>query len=305
MRGLVVPALLLAALPASSEDSLPAPMSVDELRATDFDTTLVRERDLEAGQGFTAYLVSYEHAGLKLHAMVAVPTSEEPAAGFPIVIANHGYVPDPTRYGVTSEGVDARPGDYYRSVPALFASRGFLTVIPDYRGHNSSEGLEFIDPQDEHSASYFAEDVVALMSAIDQLESGDADNVFVWSHSMGGSVSMRALLATDIVRASSFWSTMNVDELAPRFGELDGPVIVHHAEGDESTPVSNSETLAAELAEAGRLEVLLRYPEADHFFADERREAAADVDARFFLNHLQRDRHGQRAPRTGGTDPGQ
>jgi pimeloyl-ACP methyl ester carboxylesterase len=118
--------------------------------------------------------------------MIAVPKTATPNAGYPIVIAKHGYVPE------------------------LFASRGFLVVMPDYRGHNNSEGLAYINPQDEKSTAYYAEDVVALMTALDQVELGDSRDVYMWSHSLGGTVSLRALLATNIVKASSFWSTMNI-----------------------------------------------------------------------------------------------
>ncbi len=287
MRTLPAVVALFGCVAAVADDVLPPPMTVDELRAADFEVVLEYERDLDSGPGFTAYLVTYEHSGLKLHAMVAVPLDDPPTTGFPVVIANHGYVPDPRKYGITSEGVDSRPGDYYRSVPGLFASRGFLTVIPDYRGHNSSEGFEYIDPQDDNSVGYYAEDVVALMSALDQLEAADTNNVFMWSHSMGGSVSIRALLATDVVRASSFWSTMNVDEFKDRSAELDGPVMVHHSSEDSTTPVANSASFAQALADSERLAVLLQYPESDHFFADERRESAADADAKLFRNHLQ------------------
>ena len=279
--------LLLVSTVALAGETLPPPMTVDELRNAEFNVVLERERDLDAGAGFTAYLVSYEHNDLKLYAMVAVPVDEPPEAGFPVVIANHGYVPDPRTYGITSDGIDSRPGDYYRSVPALFASRGFLTVIPDYRGHNSSEGFEFIDPQDESSVGYYAEDVVVLMSALDQLDAADTNNVFMWSHSMGGPVSMRALLATDLVRASSFWSTMNVDDLSGRSAELNGPVMLHHSTGDTATPVSNSVSFSQALGEAGKLKMLLQYPEADHYFSGDRREAAAGTDAEFFRANMQ------------------
>lgn len=272
---------------AVAGNDLPPPMTVDEMRSHSFDVTLTRIRDLASGPGFDAYLVGYEHSGLALHAMIAVPTSEQPEAGFPIVIANHGYVPDPRRYGITAQGVDARPGDYYRSVPALFSSRGFLTVIPDYRGHNSSEGFVYIDPQDDDSVDYYAEDVVALMSALGHLDAADTNNVFMWSHSMGGSVSIRALLATDTVRASSFWSTMNVDEFSDRIGELDGQANVHHAAGDQSTPIENSESLARVLESAGLLASFSRYPEDDHFFGDTRRQSAAQLDADLFWSLVQ------------------
>ena len=280
-------ALMVLAVPACAADTRPPPMSIEALRAHEFNVTIERVRPLEAAAGYSAYLVAYEHAGLTLHAMVAVPDTPAPEAGFPVVVANHGYVPDPRRYGITSEGADARPGDYYRSVPGLFATRGFLTVIPDYRGHNSSEGFDYIDPQDEQSVGYYAEDVAALLSAIDQLEQADADNVFFWSHSMGGSVALRVLLATDTVRAASLWATMNLDDLADQVDALDGPVIVHHAVGDAATPATNSLSFARALADAGRLHAVSLYPESDHYFVPPRREAAAEADVALFLELLQ------------------
>ncbi len=274
--------LLLVAQLARADAGWPAPLTVDELQELDETITLTKERALDEGPGFTAYLVSYRYAGLKLHAMVAVPTLAMPDSGYPVVIANHGYVPDPRRYGITADGRDARPGDYYRSVPALFASRGFLTVIPDYRGHNSSEGFDMIDPQTPDSYAYYAEDVVAMLTAIDQLEAADTGNLFMWSHSMGGIVSMRSLLASDRIRASSFWSTMDLAGLSGRVGELDGPVNVHHAAGDEATAVSNSRELAAALENTERLAEYFEYEEADHYFNERRRESAADRDVELF-----------------------
>ncbi|MDJ0918181.1 MAG: alpha/beta fold hydrolase [Woeseiaceae bacterium] len=278
--------LLFAAQLAVAGAERPAPLAVDELRDLSVDTTIVRERALDPGPGFTAYLVTYQYAGLKLHAMVAVPESDAPEDGYPVVIANHGYVPDPRRYGITVDGRDSRPGDYYRSVPGLFASRGFLTVIPDYRGHSSSEGFDDINPQTDESFAYYAEDVVALIAVLDQLDNADLDNVFMWSHSMGGIVAARALLATDVVQASSFWSTMDVTGLSNRFDAFDGPVNVHHAAGDEATPVTNSRSLAEALEDAGLLAGYFEYEVADHFFDEQRRESAADLDAQLFRSRL-------------------
>lgn len=260
----------------------PAPLTVAELRERKYATALAYVRALEEGPSFDAYLVSYTHSALTLYAMVAVPTATRPDAGYPVVIANHGYVPDPTKYGITSEGIDSRPGDYYRTVPELFASRGFLVVLPDYRGHNSSEGFDYINPQDDDSIGYYAEDVVALISALNDLDDIDPDKVFMWSHSMGGPASLRALLATDVVKASSFWATMNVDELRPHLGELDGPVMIHHSVGDASTDHANSERLAEALRLINHSSTLHSYDGSDHYFGEEIRELAADRDAAFF-----------------------
>jgi dipeptidyl aminopeptidase/acylaminoacyl peptidase len=247
--------------------------------------SLIIERALDDGPSYSAYLLSYRSDGLKVHAMVAVPTTALPENGYPVVIANHGYVPDPQNYGITADGVDSRPGDYYRSVPELYASRGFMVILPDYRGHNSSEGYEQIKAQNRESVDRYADDVVALMSHLDEIENADMDRVFMWSHSMGGGVSMRVLLETDIVMASSFWATMNVVDLADQFADLDGPVMIQHSQGDQSVDHDNSERLAAILQEIGHVHDYHLYEGDDHYFSGEMREIAADRDVDFFLSH--------------------
>jgi len=243
------------------------------------------ERSLDDGPSFSAYLVSYQSAGLKVYAMVAVPNLEMPKKGFPVVLANHGYVPDPTKYGITAAGIDSRPGDYYRSVPELYASRGFLVVLPDYRGHNSSEGFEFVHKPD--SVDLYAEDVVALVSALGEIESADASNVFMWSHSMGGGVSIRVQLATDIVKGASYWATMSVDDQSDRFTELRAPIMIQHSAGDKSTDHSNSILFESRLRAVGHSVSMHTYDGSDHYFAGEMRETAADRDAAFFRARIQ------------------
>ncbi len=261
---------------------LEPPLSVQALANLQVDARLTRAGALQGSSRFSAYLVSYYHAGLKLHAMVAVPASAMPAQGYPVVIAAHGYVPDPKKYGITRDGTDSRPGDYYRSVPGLFASRGFLVVLPDYRGHNSSEGFAYIDPQDEHSISYYAEDVVALLSALEDLQHADLRHVFMWSHSMGGPVALRAMLATDRVKASSFWATMKMDELMPHLAGVSGPVAIHHSIEDETTDYTNSLEFGAALEAIGREFTLYSYHGAHHYLDEVARELAADRDALLF-----------------------
>ena len=207
-----------------------------------------------------------------------------PERGFPVVIANHGYVPEPRKYGITADGRDSRPGDYYRSVPELYTSRGFLVVIPDYRGHNRSEGYDQIKGRNYESVDLYAEDVLALVEQLRQIQDADIQNVFIWSHSMGGAVAMRVLLATDAIKAASFWSTMSVDNLSGQFNQLGVPIVIQHAVGDKSTEFSNSERLALALNALGHPHEFHSYDTNDHFFEGEIRQRAADLDADFFLS---------------------
>lgn len=204
--GLIAAAATLVAMAAAARTP---PPSVSELRATAFDAAWTVVRELPPGAGYRAQLVSYASSGLKLHALVATPTLPPPPGGFPVLVANHGFHPTPERYGITAAGVDSRPGDYYRPVPAAFTAAGFIVVMPDYRGHNISEGREYTG---RFLASvYYSADVLALLPGLASLHQSNPRQLFMWGHSMGGEVTLRALLATDRVRGASLWSTVGGD----------------------------------------------------------------------------------------------
>lgn len=209
MRTIVTSIIFLLVLAACSRPAaapLPPPKSIDELRAEDRDVELALIGEIDGGSGFSAFLFSYESADLNVHAFVAVPDGPLPKNGFPVLIANHGHHPNPPQYGITAEGKDWRPGDYYRRIPELFVARGFMVVMPDFRGHNNSEGFEFTEGLLE--SSYYSEDVLNLLAGLPTLPLADPDKVFMWGHSMGGEVTLRSLLATDRVRGASMWSSV-------------------------------------------------------------------------------------------------
>jgi dipeptidyl aminopeptidase/acylaminoacyl peptidase len=201
-----VPILAAAAVCLAQPAPRPAPLSIEALRTARFAATLQHVRPLGAGANFTAELVSYRSGPLTVYALVATPKGPPPPRGFPVLVANHGTHPDPPRYGFTAEGVDSRPGDYYRPIPDLYTAAGFIVVMPDYRGHNTSEGLE--QARGLLASAYFTEDVLALLAGLSGIDHADLDNVFMWGHSLGGEVTLRALLATDAVKGASLWSTV-------------------------------------------------------------------------------------------------
>jgi dipeptidyl aminopeptidase/acylaminoacyl peptidase len=201
--------LLLAAIAAAACAEPPPPTSIPALRDANRDVTLIALGEIEGGNGFSAELYQYESAGLKVHAMVARPDTATPDGGFPVLIFNHGHHPEPARYGITAEGKDHRPGDYYRLIPEAFVAHGYLVVVPDYRGHNNSEGTEFTGGMLE--SAYYSEDVLNLIAGLHDIEGINEEQLFMMGHSMGGEVTLRALLATDKVRAASMWSSVGGD----------------------------------------------------------------------------------------------
>lgn len=149
-------------------------------------------------------LYAYEFSGLELHALVVTPSQSPPQHGYPVLLAAHGYHPDPPRYGIRANGDNRRPGDYYGAVPQAYAERGFTVVMPDYRGHNSSEGREYT--KSALASTYYALDAAAALRGIANLDGVDSNNVFVWGHSMGGEIALRLLVTQPNIRAASLWA---------------------------------------------------------------------------------------------------
>ncbi|MCP5092310.1 MAG: alpha/beta fold hydrolase [Gammaproteobacteria bacterium] len=230
---------------ATTACSKPAPKGIEELQAASRDTELTLVGEIEGGPGFDAFLYAYDSAGLRVYAMVAMPHAPKPDGGFPVLIANHGHHPDPPNYGITADGKDWRPGDYYRRIPELFVARKFAVVMPDYRGHNTSEGFEFTEGMLE--SSYYTEDVLNLMAGLDALPNIDTDMLFMWGHSMGGEVTLRALLATDRLRAASMWSSVGGDiwDQSYYYSRYEDP----QAPDSSETPKSVIERLRGRIAE--------------------------------------------------------
>jgi dienelactone hydrolase len=180
-------------------------VNISALREREFNAQLKFEKHLYRRDKISGDLYSYKSDGLKVYALINTPTSPMPKAGFPVLIYGHGFHPEPKNYGVTEAGVVSRPGDYYRGIPERYAQEGYLVITPDYRGHNISEGFEYTQ-RNSLSSSYYAVDVLHLISAIDGFANANSQRLFYAGHSMGGDVGLKALLASNKVKAASLWS---------------------------------------------------------------------------------------------------
>jgi uncharacterized protein len=244
--------------------------------------------ELTDRSGYRASLWTYRSAGLAVRALVAEPFGPPPADGFPVIVANHGFVPNPARYGVTAAGENRRPGDYYRAVPELFTAKGFVVVMPDYRGHNDSEGAG--QTSGDSAPRRYADDVRALLGTLVRLERVNLRQVFVWGHSMGAEVTLRALApGTEPadksvgVRGVALWSAASG---APDSFVLSVPVQLQHSEADPVAPSEVSRQLAATSAAQGRLHALHLVPGSAHMFEGQALIDAVERDVRFFRGLL-------------------
>ncbi len=263
-----------------------SPVSIQSLRryATTVRNEFRQENQREPLNGIKRRVVSFTADGLRQYALILQPAGQPPAEGWPVLMMNHGYHPNPPDNGRLADGTTDRPGDYYRGLPLAFAKNGFLVVVPDYRGHNISEGLEFTTRAE--APAWYTRDVIAAFRALGSLDNADTSNVFMWGHSMGGGITVRALLALgDEVRGASIWSASlgpGESEKGIVLTEIRSPLNLHHATGDPTTPADWSEQTYRALELSGRAVNHYLYESDDHLFGGEDLERAIETDGRFF-----------------------
>ena len=197
---------------ASVENTAVNPLSISGLRqlADSVGAEFKPEYERQPLEGLQHRVVSFQADGLKQYAYILEPAGKAPDDGWPVLLINHGHHPNPPQYGRVASGKTDRPGDYYRALPMAFARQGFMVVVPDFRGHNDSEGSEFASGPLE--SNWYARDSIVAFSAIDSLPRASHVNRFMWGHSMGGAVTLRALLALkNRVKGASIWSSTTTD----------------------------------------------------------------------------------------------
>ncbi len=188
------------------------PISISGLReyASTVSAEFRSEYEREPIEGIQRRVASFVVDELHQYALVLQPPGDTPEGGWPVLLMNHGHHPDPPRYGRVASGETDRPGDYYRALPLAFAREGFLVVVPDFRGHNDSQGKEFAKGPLE--SSWYSRDAIAAFRALDSIPDASKNNRFMWGHSMGGAVTLRAVLALqDEVKGASIWSSTTTD----------------------------------------------------------------------------------------------
>lgn len=284
--------------------------TIEYLREKDFSEQSINiEKSLGKRSSFESYIISYISDGLKLYALMNIPSSKMPENGYPVVIVNHGYIP-PKKYSTI---------DSYKLVSSYFADNGFLTLKPDYRGHDSSEEGEGIP----FNRFNYTEDVINLLYATKNINKADTDNLFMLGHSMGGDITLRILEITDKVKAATLWSPVSImfpesllffirrrgteiaksielviksifeDEDFPKVSAIANinyikvPIILHHGTDDESVPYEWSLQLIDKFDEAKINYKFYTYKGEDHNFTKKSFYSVLKKDVEFFKSKIE------------------
>ena len=278
------------------EDSYP--LSIESLRDGKYPgSDIVIEEKLEPGSNYDKFIASYKSEGLKIYALLTVPTGEIPSAGWSAIVFNHGYIP-PDQYQTTERYVAYVDG---------FARNGYVVFKPDYRGHGNSEG----EPEGAYGSNAYTIDVLNAVSSIKKFKGVDPDRIGMWGHSLGGFLTLRSMVVSKDIKAGVIWAGVVASypdllnrwrrrsftpppgvptgfrnwrqNLIEKYGtpeensefwnsisansylkDISGPVQIHHGTADSSVPVEFSEKLAEQLKVAGKTVEIYTYPGDDH-----------------------------------------
>lgn len=168
------------------------PLSIASLRNGNYPGSDLRvEETLASGSNYQRYIVSYLSEGHKIYALLTIPNGTKPASGWPVVIFNHGYIP-PAQYRTTERYVAYVDG---------FARSGYIVLRSDYRGHGNSEGVA----QGGYGNNDYTIDILNAVASIKKHPDADVNRIGMWGHSMGGHITLRAMVVNPEIKAGVIW----------------------------------------------------------------------------------------------------
>lgn len=276
---------------AQASDS---PLSIERMRARPYPgSALTTRQTLAPGANYQRRIVSYQSDGLRINALLTVPTGTPPKGGWPAIVFNHGYIP-PQQYRTTER---------YVAYVDAFARAGFVVLKPDYRGHGTSQGnpagTAYWSPE-------YTTDVLNAFSSLKTLPGVNKARMGMWGHSMGGHITLRAMVINPDIKAGAIWAGVVAPydmlfndlpqwgsgasasdpraQLLAKLGRPEGnpkayqaispnaflrdlrgrPLQLHHATGDTHVPYSFSQALAKGLKTAGQPHTLYTYQNDNH-----------------------------------------
>ena len=237
---------------------------------------------------YTRHRVLYRSGDADVSGVLLVPKERGP---FPGIVLNHGYI-DPAYY-VTGQGL-AREQD-------ALARAGFVVLHTDYRGHAASDPVL---PLERETRIAYTRDAIDAVDALRRMPQVDDEQLAMLGRSMGGGVTMNALVAQPgLVDAAVIYASVSsrlienvrhfteesrpeaaqalYDEIGtPRqepaswrglsarsyFGRITEPVLSHHGRVDATCPPVWATQTQAAMRAAGVDSELVWYPGEDHAF---------------------------------------
>ncbi len=256
----------------------------------DWRASRIRETSVEGTtDAYTRSRVTYRSGDLRISGVLLRPRGKGP---FPGIVLNHGYI-DPAIYA---------PGQGLAREQDWLARQGFVVLHTDYRGHATSDAP--VGAFDRESRLGYTRDAINAVLALEREPYVDADKMAMLGRSMGGGVTLNALVAyPDLVEAAVVYASVSSDfvenlrhftlpnrpeavqALHGRFGtpranprfyrdlssrtffdRVGDPVLIHHGTADETCPFPWARATHRLLTRAGADSTFEVYPGEQHAF---------------------------------------
>ena len=169
------------------------PMNILAMRQKTYPGSQITiEETLEPGANYYRYYAWYASDGLKIYGLLTVPFGDMPQAGWPAIIFNHGYI-SPLIY---------KTMERYVAYVDQLARHGYIVYKIDYRGHDKSDG----DATGAYGDPGYTTDVLNAVAALKAFHQADPNRIGMWGHSMGGFLTLRAMVISRDINAGVIWS---------------------------------------------------------------------------------------------------
>ena len=152
------------------------------------------EETLASRATYDQFVVSYLSDGYKIYAYMAIPNGTKPETGWPTIILNHGYS-NVTTYVTTEK---------YVAFMDVLSRSGYLVFKPDYRAHGKSEGPRPLGGG--YGSPDYMVDVLNAVASLKAYQDVDPERIGMVGHSMGGAITLRAMVVSKDIKAGVIWS---------------------------------------------------------------------------------------------------
>ena len=174
-------------------ENKPHTLSIENLRKGAYPGSVITiEQTLDPGSNYSRYIASYKSEGLKIYALLTIPNGEKPKTGWPVIIFNHGYIP-PAEYRTTERYIAYTDG---------FSRNGYIVFRSDYRGHGDSAGAA----TGSYGSNGYTIDILNAVASMKKYKDADPNRIGMWGHSMGGHITLRAMVVNKDIKAGVIWA---------------------------------------------------------------------------------------------------
>ena len=200
---------ILTAPPWSTE---PHALQIEVMRQQSYPgSPITIEQTLDPGANYSRYVVSYRSDGYEIYALMTIPNGTKPAAGWPVIVFNHGYIA-PAEYRTTER---------YVAYVDMIARSGYIVFKSDYRGWGSSEGGS--TPGGGYASPALTVDVLNAVASLQAYKDADPNRIGMWGHSLGGQLTLRAMVVSNGIKAGVIWGGVvaSYPDIIARWSHMD------------------------------------------------------------------------------------